>query len=146
MSSADGTVLTDRQVEVLEMRERGHTQREVAEELGTTDSNVSAVERAARENIRKAKRTLDLARTLRSPVQFTVPEETKFDGLVDEVYSQADDAGIKVSYCRPELHSHLYTKLQSWAERNRLTAAVEVGLDTEGDVTVRAEESAPSER
>ena len=146
MSTADGTVLTDRQVEVLELRERGHTQREVAEQLGTTDSNVSAIERSARENIRKAERTLDLARTLRSPVQFTVPQGTKFDGLVDEVYAQADEAGIKVSYCRPELHSHLYNQLQSWGEQNRLTAAVEVGLDTEGEVTVRVAESASVEK
>jgi len=140
MPSADGTVLTDRQVEVLELRERGHTQAEVADRLGTTDSNVSAVERAATENVRKAEETLRLVRTVRSPVRFTVPEGTGFDTLVDEVYAQGDGADIKVSYCRPELYSHLYNKLEPYADRNRLNAAVEVGLSTNGDVTVLVED------
>ena len=95
------TNLTDRQVEVLELREGGRTQQEVAEVLGTTDSNVSAVERAAEENVEKARRTLELVRTLRAPVQFTASPGTSFEALIDRVYSRGDAAGIKVAYCRP---------------------------------------------
>lgn len=47
MTSAKSTTLTERQVEVLELREQGQTQQEVADRLGTTDSNISAIERAA---------------------------------------------------------------------------------------------------
>ena len=97
MSSAETTALTDRQVEVLELREQGLTQQEVADRLGTTSSNVSAVERAAEENIRKARRTLELVRTVRAPVQFTVPADTKFDDIVGIVYDRGDEAGVKVA-------------------------------------------------
>lgn len=142
MPTAEGTVLTDRQVEVLELREQGHTQQEVAEELGTTDSNVSAIERSARDNIQKAKHTLQLVRTIQSPVRFTVPQGTQFDTLVDEVYSQGDEADIKISYCRPELYSHLYNKLEAHTTQNNLQTAVEVGLHENGDVKVLPKPSA----
>ena len=133
------TVLTERQGEGLELRERGHTQREVAEELGTTDSNVSAVERAAAANVEKARRTLELVRTLRAPVRFTVPAGTDFDGLVDRVYARGDEAGIKVAYCRPELYAHLYGLLEEEAGDNRLETSVEIGLTEDGDVNVFTE-------
>ena len=139
MVAVDSTTLTERQVEVLELRERGHTQREVAERLGTTDSNVSAVERAAEQNVEKARRTLELIRTIRSPVQFSVPPGTSFDELVAAVYSRGDEAGVRVAYCRPELYAHLYGALEECTNRNELTERVEVGLTNDGEVRVFAE-------
>jgi hypothetical protein len=138
MVSPDSTTLTERQVEVLELREAGHTQREVAERLGTTDSNVSAIERAANDNVEKARRTLELIRTLRSPVRFTVDAGTSFDDLVDRVYREGDAAGTQVSYCRPELYAHLFGQLEPCADRNILEAAVDVGISRDGEVTVFA--------
>ncbi|MFB6178726.1 MAG: Tfx family DNA-binding protein [Halorientalis sp.] len=136
MVSTDATVLTDRQVAILERRERGETQRAIAEDLGTTDANVSAIERAAEANVEKARRTLELVRTLRAPTQFTVQAGTEFDTLVDQVYARGDDAGIKVAYCRPELYAHLYGLLESVTTDNRLDTAVDVGLTEDGDVKV----------
>jgi Tfx family DNA-binding protein len=136
MTAVEQTILTDRQVEILELREQGYTQKEVASRLGTTDSNVSAIERAAEENVRKARGTLKLVRTLRSPVRFTVPAGAKFDELVGEVYSEGDEAGIKISYCRPELYSHLYHELEAYTSQNRLDTAVTFGLTEDGEVKV----------
>lgn len=134
MVDPDGTILTERQVEVLEHRERGLTQQEVADVIGTTDSNVSAVERAARENVEKARRTLELVRSLRAPAQFTVQEETYFDDVVDEVYARGDETGIKVAYSRPELYAHLYEVLEDHISENQLDRSVEVGLTKDGEV------------
>lgn len=134
MPTSDGTVLTDRQVEVLELREQGHTQQEIADRLGTTDSNVSAIERSAKDNVEKAKKTLRLVRALQSPVRFTIPPGANFGTFVDEVYSRADEADIKISYCRPELYSHLYNKLEAHTAQNRVNVAVEIGLNEAGDV------------
>ena len=139
MVEPETTVLTERQVEVLSLRERGHTQREVADRLGTTGSNVSAIERAAEANVEKARRTLELVRTLRAPTQFTVPRGTYFDDLVDRVYSRGDEAGVRVAYCRPELYAHLYGMLETHTEENRLETTVSVGLTEEGDVKVFTE-------
>mgnify|MGYP002338702244 CR=1 FL=1 len=80
-------------MEVLELRKQGQTQQEVADRLGTTDSNISAIERAAERNIKKARRTLELVRTVRSPIQFFISPGTSFDKLVANVYSQAVRGG-----------------------------------------------------
>jgi len=134
--AVEASGLTERQVEVLELRERGLTQREVADRLGTTASNVSRVEGAAERNIRKARRTLEVARLVRAPVAIEVAPGTAFDDLVDTVYERADDAGLKLEYCVPELYSHLYTHLEEVADGNQIRAPVEVGLTTDGDVDV----------
>jgi hypothetical protein len=136
MVSADGTTLTERQVEVLELRAAGHTQQEVAEMLGTTDSNVSAIERAAQENVAKARGTLELVRTVRAPVRFSVPAGTDFDDLVDTVFAEGNDAGVKLDYCRPELYSHLFASLEDLVEASRLVDPVDIGLTEDGEVTV----------
>lgn len=136
MAETEGTLLTDRQLQILRRRDQGATQRAVAEELGTTASNVSAIERAAEANIEKARRTLELVRALRAPVQFTVEAGRSFDELVSAVYDHGDDAGVKVAYCRPELYAHLYGLVGDATDANRLTATVTVGLTEDGAVTV----------
>jgi Tfx family DNA-binding protein len=136
MVSADSTTLTERQVEVLELRERGLTQRAVADRLGTTGSNVSAIERAAERNVEQARGTLAAIRAIRSPVRLTVDAGASFDELVDAVYERGDEDGVKVAYCRPELYAYLFGQLEPHTTRNRLDEAVEVGLTREGDVMV----------
>jgi hypothetical protein len=140
MVSTDSTALTERQVEVLELREQGKTQREVADRLGTTDSNVSAIERAAERNVEKARRTLELVRTIRSPVRFPVSPGTSFDELVTDVYANGDEAGVKIAYCRPELYTHLYGALEGCTEQNELKERVVVGITNEGEVRVFTDE------
>jgi len=140
MVATTGTILTDRQVEVLRLREGGHTQQEVADTLGTTSSNVSAVERAAEQNVEKARRTLELVQTLRAPVQFTVPAGTSFDDLVTRVYARGDEAGIKIAYCRPELYTHLYGILEAVTDANQLNETITLGLTEDGEVKVYTDE------
>ena len=140
MVAAESTTLTERQVEVLELREQGLTQREVADRLGTTGSNVSAVERAAERNVEQARRTLGLIRTIRSPVRLTVESGTTFDEMVDTVYERGDEDGVKIAYCRPELYAHLFGQLEGLTTQNRLDAEVEIGLTREGDVKVFVDE------
>jgi len=141
MVEPQSTLLTERQVEVLELREQGHTQQAVADRLGTTDANVSAIERAAEANVEKARHTLELVRTLRAPTQFTVPADESFEALVDRVYGHGDDAGIKIDYCRPELYAHLYGALEAETTENRLDTSVTIGLTESGDVNVFADGS-----
>jgi hypothetical protein len=140
MVAAESTTLTERQVEVLELRERGLTQREVADRLGTTGSNVSAIERAAEQNVEQARRTLGLIRTIRSPVRLTVEAGTTFDDLIDTVYERGDEDGVKIGYCRPELYAHLFGRLEPHTSRNRLDTEVEIGLTREGEVKVFVDE------
>lgn len=136
MVKADGTIFTDRQVEVLTLRAAGHTQQEVAETFGTTGSNVSAIERAAMENIDKAQQTIELADTIAAEVSVTIAAETHFGDMIEMVYATADEHAIKIDYCRPELYSHLYDLVASATEGSKIRSAIEIGLTAEGDVNV----------
>jgi Tfx family DNA-binding protein len=135
----ESSLLTDRQAEVLGLREDGLTQQAVAERLGTTASNISAVERAATDNVERARRTLEHARMLRAPVRLTFECGSGFDEVVEEIYAAGDEAGIRIDYCRPELYSHLYTHLTESFDDSKLVREVEVGLTRDGNVELHLE-------
>lgn len=57
-------MLTRKEIEVLKLRNKGLKQVEVSEKLGISQAAVSKFEKNAKEKIRKAKRTLRIAREL----------------------------------------------------------------------------------
>jgi len=136
MPDVQDTVLTDRQVEILELRADGRTQQEVADILGTTDSNVSAIEQAAESNIEKARKTLAVARTIQTPVQFTVESGIAYDEFIDVIYKRGDEADVQIMYSGPELSGLLFEQLKSHVNQGTLDTSVKVGLTDEGDVNV----------
>lgn len=132
-----GTVLTERQVQVLRLRERGLTQQEVAERIDTTASNVSAVERNARKNIEQARRTLECVRIIRTAAQFKADAGTPFDDLIGRIYALGDEHQLKVDYRKPELYAHVYETLEAQVSNGQTTTPVEVGLTHDGEVIAR---------
>lgn len=138
-ASVGETILTERQVEILRLREEGDTQQEIAETLGTSTSNISAVEKAARTNIEKARRTLDLVRVIRAPARLRVEKGTPIGEIVDAIYAKGDECGIKIDFPHPELYSHLYTQLTDEFVDGQLVTAVEIGITREGRVRMHPE-------
>jgi Tfx family DNA-binding protein len=128
------TNLTERQAEVLRRRYAGETQQSIADDLGTTASNVSAVERAARDNVEQARRTLAFDRTLRTPARTTLEADADIHEIVDTIYDLGDDAGIKIAYPLPELFTHVTEELDAVLDGARLRSDVEVGIENEGEV------------
>lgn len=132
--AVENTFLTERQAEILAMRNQGLTQREIADQTGTTVANVSTIERAARQNIAAAKQTLELAAVLESAVWFTVDAGTDLRTLIDTIYRRGDDAEVKLAYTEPDLSTHLHDNLHDQLEGRQLTADVRIGITTEGTV------------
>lgn len=128
------TFLTERQAEVLELRHQGLTQREIADRLGTSVANVSAVEKSARTNVDRSQRTVSLAHLLQAAVHFTVAEGTDLRDTVDQVYEHGNRSGVKVSYGDRELTSFLRSHLDDRLEGNRLVASTQIGITADGDV------------
>jgi Tfx family DNA-binding protein len=133
-ADVSGTFLTERQAEVLALRNDGLTQREIADRLGTSVANVSGVESSARRNVAAAERTLDLARLLECSVRFRVEGGRDLRELVDEVYARGDDADLRIAHAEPELTTRLHDLLGDRIEERRLVEAVEVGITGEGRV------------
>lgn len=132
--SVEDTFLTQRQAEVLALRNDGLTQREVADRLGTSVANVSGVESAAWRHVESAARTLALARVLRCAVRFRAEAGVDLRELVDDVYARGDEAGLRVAHSEPELSTRLHDLLGDRIEGRLLTEAAEIGLTADGEV------------
>ncbi|WP_066413879.1 Tfx family DNA-binding protein [Halorubrum aethiopicum] len=100
---ADASVLTERQAEVLALRERGLRQSDIADRLGTSRANVSSVEASARDNVERAKETVAFAEALSAPVRVEIPAGTDLYDAPQRVYDACDEAGVKVSQTAPDL-------------------------------------------
>ena len=136
----DATFLTDRQVEVLSLRHEGLTQRDIADRLGTTVPNISAIERAARDNVDRARRTVDLAERIETDVWIEQDAGAHLRDVVDAIYAAGDEAGLKITFSDPELAAYLHVDLSDRLEGRRLTAPVEIGITPDGAVVTTTAE------
>lgn len=131
---ADGTALTGRQAEVLALRREGLTQTAIADRLGTTVANVSAIESAGRTHLQRARRTLIAAYRLAAADWFTAEPGTHLRELVEDVYAHGDAADVKVTFSHPELSAFLHVQFQDQLDGRRLTTPVSLGITPAGAV------------
>ena len=136
----DENVLTRRQAEVLTLRERGRSQSEIAERLGTSRANVSSIESSARENIRKARETIAFAEALQAPVRVRIDAETDLYDVPDRVYDACDDANVKVTQSAPDLMKAVSDAAGDAVVGREVTASLVVSVTTNGDINVRRPE------
>lgn len=134
-------VLTRRQAEVLTLRERGRSQSEIADRLGTSRANVSSIESSARENIRKARETIAFAEALQAPVRVRIDAETDLYDVPDRVYDACDDANVKVTQSAPDLMKAVSDAAGDAVVGREVTASLVVSVTTNGDINVRRPET-----
>ncbi len=134
LPDAEDTFLTQRQKRVLVMRQEGMTQREIADEFGTSAANVSMIESAAEDNVEKARRTVELAKYIRTPQRVEVESGDHIENVVETVYDMGDVQDVKIEYSKPELYSHIYTTLSDLFEGERFDAPVGIGINDDGTV------------
>ena len=48
-------MLTKKQIEILKLRSNGYSQADIAKKLGTSRANISAIEKSAWENVKRAR-------------------------------------------------------------------------------------------
>ncbi|RLG55442.1 MAG: transcriptional regulator, partial [Candidatus Hydrothermarchaeota archaeon] len=66
--------LTEKQIKVLELRAKGYTQEQIAKILGTSRVNVTILEKKAKENVEKARKTIELFESL-TPIKVTIKKD-----------------------------------------------------------------------
>ncbi len=128
--------LTDRQMKVLELRAKGLSQAEVAQELETSRANICSLEKRAERNIERAKRTLKMAKRARAPVRVTIEINEDILESVKKFFSRADEAGIHVSLDTPELISKLRDEAGDRLEGRKASEEIELNLNPQGDVLI----------
>jgi len=134
---AEESVLTRRQAEVLALREQGLSQATIAEMLGTSRANVSGVEKSARENVEKARETVEFAAALDAPVQIELETGTDLYDVPQRVYTACDDAGVKVNHTAPDLMKLISDEAGDAVVGREVQRKLLVGVSPNGAVSVR---------
>lgn len=137
LPEADDTFLTERQVQVLHLRGQGISQSDVADRLGTSAPNISIVEKRARQNLEKARRTATLAAELEAPVQLTITEGMDLYEVPGTIYDAADDVEIKVTPSGPEILRLVHREAGDKVRDRAVEAPISVSVSTDGDITIR---------
>ena len=134
---ADAGVLTERQAEVLALRERGLRQSDIAERLGTSRANVSSVEASARDNVERAKETVAFAEALSSPVRVEIPQGTDLYDAPKRVYDACDEAGVKVNQTAPDLMKTIGDRAGDAVRGREVRRRLFVTVAADGRIRVR---------
>ncbi|WP_144798293.1 Tfx family DNA-binding protein [Halorubrum depositum] len=134
---ADESVLTDRQAEVLALRERGLRQSDIADRLGTSRANVSSVEASARDNVERARETVAFAEALAAPVRVKIEPGTDLYDAPKRVYDACDDAGVKVNQTAPDLMKTIGDRAGDAVHGREVRSRLFVTVDANGQIRVR---------
>ncbi len=130
------TFLTKAQLRVLELRNRGVSQAEVARMLKTSRANICILERRVRENIDRARETIKLAAELKSPVVVRIAPGEDILEVPKRLFAAADKAKIKAGIDTPALLARIREQAGGKL-RGRLAAEeIELMLTSDGDVVV----------
>jgi len=130
-------VLTQRQAEVLALREHDLRQRDIADRLGTSRANVSNIESSARENVQKATETVEFAEALSAPVRVEIPAETDLYEVPNLIFDAADEANLKVAYTAPDLMKLISDKASAAIKGRNVRTRLFVSVTSEGAIRVR---------
>ncbi|MDI6818743.1 DNA-binding protein Tfx [Methanothermobacter wolfeii] len=130
------TFLTERQKTVLEMRERGWSQKKIARELKTTRQNVSAIERKAMENIEKSRNTLDFVKFLKSPVRILCRRGDTLDEIIKRLLEESNKEGIHVIHDSITLAFLIREKASHRIVHRVVKSDFEIGVTRDGEIIV----------
>ena len=142
----DRSVLTQRQAQVLALRERDLSQAAIADFLGTSRANVSSVEGSARDNVRKARETVSFAEALQAPVQVRIDEGMDLYDVPQRIYDACDDAGVKVNHTAPNLMKVISDAAGTAVSGRQIAAGFVVGVTSDGEIRVRRSDDSGQSR
>lgn len=127
-------LLTERQKEVLRYRKSGMTQQQIADIIKTSKANVCTIEKAALENIQKARETLEYLYTLDATHLCTLTAGTDLLDAAKLIYDQAERIGIKVRYDTITLINRLRESNPERFRARFVKENVEVYLTNDGEL------------
>lgn len=131
-----GPLLTDRQKMVIQFRKEGMTQQEIADELKTTRSNISLIEKSANDNIRLAKEALDYIYSLEATLVCTLSAGSELTQEIFLIYKAARQTGIKVQYDTGALLSRILTAVPEKISDGTIREDINVYLNLTGIIYI----------
>ena len=128
--------LTERQIEVLQMRLAGRSQQEVAGILGTTRSNISILEKRAHQNIARAERTLQQWMMLRAPISLLAGAGTDVFELPKMIFAAADEKLMRLPITSLDIVVQLRRIAPRLFKKRALERDARIFVTEEGEVLV----------
>ena len=129
-----GTVLTQRQWQVVKLRTTGLTQAQVAKKLHTTRENVTILEHRAHQNLKAAKATLAAIEELSGSKELIIPSGVSIFEATSMILRRADILRIKVRLNADSILAALRARRRGRIRRHHLIAAVRVRIDSDGSI------------
>jgi Tfx family DNA-binding protein len=132
--STDEMILTQRQMEVLKLRNEGYSQAEIGKKIGKTKQNISTIEKMAWRNVKKAENTIKYVKLLEAPIWFRVEGNINLDEVVRKIYSEADSARIHIAYDGLSLAAKIREELMDKIKHRLVIRGFEIGITKEGEI------------
>ena len=126
--------LSDRQIEILKLRKRGLTQKEISRDLKTTRENVSILESRAHRNVKRSLATLEVLDRLDLTLRINVPLNIHILDIPKIILEKADEVNIQLKYDCVDILERL--KLHSKIVSKHITKPVIVTILTDGSLTI----------
>lgn len=130
------SLLTERQLEVYLRRLRGEKLEEIARDLGTTKSNISAIEKKAKRKIELAYNTVRLVEQLVDAQIVSIPPGIDLYEIPGIIYRKGDEMGIKIRYSGPELIKLLVERCGHKLRNREVTRQITVGIKENGEISL----------
>jgi len=127
-------LLTDRQKEVLRYRKKGLTQQQIAEIIHTSKANVCTIEKAALENIARARETLEFLYTLDATHLCTLQKGLDLLKVPEIIYAEAEKVGVKVKYDTISLINRIRDVNPERFRGRQVREDVEIYINNDGDL------------
>ncbi|MDH7593933.1 MAG: Tfx family DNA-binding protein [Methanomicrobiales archaeon] len=130
------SLLTERQKQVLRLRRQGLTQQQIADLFSTSKANICAIEKAAMENIRRARETIAFLHTLDAIQLCTITAGTDLLGVPETIYREAEKLSIKVRYDTIELLNRIRSSVPECCHGRYLKDDLTIFINESGDIFV----------
>ena len=127
-------LLTDRQKEVLRYRKQGLTQQQIAEIIHTSKANVCTIEKAALENIARARETLEFLYTLDATHLCTLQKGLDLLKVPESIDAEAEKVGVKVKYDTISLINRIRDANPERFRGRQVREDVEIYINNDGDL------------
>lgn len=109
--------------------------------MGTTRSNISTIEKNARRNLEKSRKTIEIAKALKAPLTFEIGEGLSLYDLPELIYSKADEEGTKINMDGPELLRKIRKNADGVLNDKQTTGKIRIGIRRNGKVNIGAVET-----
>lgn len=132
-----GTMLTQRQWDVMRLRSLGLTQTQVAKKLRTTRENVTIIEHRAHENLKAAKATLAAIEELSGSRELIIPSGVSIFEATSMILRRADVLRIKVKMDADSILATLRAKRRGRIRGHHLIAVIRVKINSDGSLQIK---------